>query len=114
MDIIGIISNPVVLPIGGVLISLGLTLLLNSNPSVKPTLVRGADYLEAVEKVVRLAEKTGLPGPAKFAMACDKMEEWLAEKGIVGDASRITMRSVMADIELIRAQILPAVEKSVK
>lgn len=77
----------------------------------RETAVAGADYVEAVKEAVEAAERYGaankLPGFDKFAVAVRRMDLWLDTQGIHGDAARVTMERVKADIELMRARLYP-------
>lgn len=66
---------------------------------------KAANYLEAIEVAVKLAERTSLPGTDKAIFALDEAERWLADNGIVGDARAVSLEQVQADIEAAWARL---------
>ena len=71
------------------------------------TVQSAADYSEAVEIAVRLAEKSGMPGSMKLAIALDQVQAWLAEEMIVGRADSVTPERIKADINAVVARLFP-------
>ena len=73
--------------------------------------IAGADYVEAIKEAVGFAERygaaNGVRGFSKLAVAVKEMDKFLDDNGIHGDAKRITMDRVMADIELMRVRLFP-------
>lgn len=108
-EIIGffIVITPVLVSLGGLV---GAALVQNWKPA-RDVAVGGADYIEAVKNAVEFAERYGIanviPGAEKFSIAVKEMDKWLDAQGIHGDAKRITLERVKADIELMRADRFP-------
>ena len=65
-----------------------------------------ANYLEAIERAVKLAERTGLKGADKALFALDEAERMLADRGIVGNADAVTLDQVRIDIEAAWARLI--------
>ena len=88
----------------------GAALVRNYRPA-RELSIGGADYVQAVADAADFAERygatNGVPGFQKFAVAVKQMDKWLDDQGIHGDARRITMERVKADIELMRARLFP-------
>lgn len=103
-----VILAPILATAGGLI---GAALVKNWRP-VRELSVGGADYVDALAKAVEMAERYGvtnrIPGAEKLAIAVKEMDAWLEAQGIVGDARRVTMERVKADIELMRARLFPA------
>ena len=110
-DIIGwlVLAAPIFATLGGLI---GAALVKNWRPA-RELSVGGADYVDALAKAVEMAERYGfankLPGADKFAHAVKSMDAWLEAQGIHGDAKRVTLERVKADIELMRARLFPKV-----
>lgn len=106
-----LISAPLLASLGGLV---GAALVAHWTPAHELA-VGGADYVEALKEAVSAAERIGLtraiPGADKFAIAIKYMDAWLDNKGIHGDAKRITLRRVEADVELLRARMFPSKPK---
>lgn len=108
-DLLGllILSVPVLTALGAMV---GAALVKNWKPA-REVAVISADYIEAVKEAVIVAERYGvtnkIPGAEKFAVAVKEMDKWLDDQGIFGDAKKVTMERVRADIELMRARMFP-------
>ena len=102
-----IVSHPFTITLAGVAASLVLTLAVKREPAAAQA---AADYTEALEVAVRAAERSGFKDAYKMAFALDKVEEWLASRGIVGDARTVTPERVRADVEAAVARLFPHTE----
>lgn len=102
-----VLAAPVLAGLGGLV---GAMLVKNWRPA-RDGAIAGADYVQALDDAVRFAEHLGvtkrLPGVEKFANAVKQMDDWLDAQGIHGDAKRLTLERVKADIELARARLFP-------
>lgn len=96
----------------GTLAGIAMPFLLQTNAPVRALAVAGADYMEAITEAVAFAESAGMlrpiPGADKLAIAIRQMDAWLDAAGIYGDARKVTAQRIMADIELVRAQLFPS------
>ncbi len=102
-----IILAPVLATAGGLI---GAALVRNYRPAREVAVV-SADYVDALEKAVEMAERYGvtnrIPGAEKLAIAVKSMDDWLEAQGIHGDGKLVTTAKVLADIELVRARLFP-------
>lgn len=108
-ELFGVLAlvGPVLAGVGGLV---GAALVAHYQPA-REVVVAGADYVQAVREAVETAERYGitnaLPGAEKLTMAVKQMDAWLAAQGINGDARRVTLQRVQADIELMRVRLFP-------
>lgn len=92
-------------------VSFAVPALLKTPGPVRSLAIGGADYVEALKEAVELAETTGalrrFTGAEKLALAIKKMENYLEDAGIHGNAKAVTLDRARADIELMRLQLFP-------
>jgi len=103
-----VLAAPILVTAGGLV---GAALVKNWAPA-REVAEGSADYVQAVREAVEMAERYGvtnrLPGAEKLAVAVTKMDDWLDAQGIHGDARKVTLERVKADIELMRARLFPS------
>ena len=85
---------------------------IRSIKKIHPYVIQSAaDYSEAIEIAVRLAEKSGAPGSTKIIIALDQMQAWFDEEAIAGRASDVTPERIKTDIERAVARLFPSKPK---
>ena len=73
-----------------------------------PTTMQGvADYAEALERAVRIAEGSGFKGLGKLTYACDLVQGALAAEGIRGKPDSVTRERIRRDVEQVVGRLFP-------
>lgn len=80
---------------------------IKRDAKIKAVALGLADYLAKLRELMAKAEAAGLPGPVKLTQVMKGMADWLESTGVKGDAQRVTLARVQADIEWLVPLMFP-------